>query len=203
MTEKVPKKRAFAPRLTNRKELLLEHLLAFIAEEGFEAITVRAVAVRANVTVGTVQHYFPTKEDMLFAAMEYGRSLIEREYSKVETSISLNTLLIALVPDTPSSKLSRVWLAFVSQAPYNQRFAKDHQARWQKLEKTIALLIVKEWRLSELHAEQLAKEALALVDGLAVAVVTEPKRMPPATARSVIEQWARAAKVRHSSDNLL
>jgi AcrR family transcriptional regulator len=40
------------------------------AERGFDAITVAEVAGNADVSVGTVFNYFPTKEDLFYSGME-------------------------------------------------------------------------------------------------------------------------------------
>ena len=41
------------------------------ATRGLHAATMRTVAAEAGVSVSTVQHYFPTKERLLFAGLEH------------------------------------------------------------------------------------------------------------------------------------
>src|ERR671935_1668386 len=48
------------------------------AERGFEEVTVAEVAREADVSVGTVFNYFPTKEDLFYSGMEvFEEQLIE------------------------------------------------------------------------------------------------------------------------------
>ena len=45
-------------------------MTSVLVAEGFEGVSVRKVAARAGVSIGAVQHHFPTKDAMLAAAME-------------------------------------------------------------------------------------------------------------------------------------
>lgn len=50
---------------------LLEATIDSLAEQGWNATTVGAVAERAGVSRGATQHHFPTREDLITAALEY------------------------------------------------------------------------------------------------------------------------------------
>ena len=47
---------------------LTDALLRIVAERGLDGVSVREVASAGGVAIGTVQHYFPTKDEMLAAA---------------------------------------------------------------------------------------------------------------------------------------
>lgn len=49
---------------------LLDATIALLARDGWGAFSVGAVAERAGVSRGATQHHFPTREDLLFAALE-------------------------------------------------------------------------------------------------------------------------------------
>jgi AcrR family transcriptional regulator len=55
--------------MSERAQTLTDAVVAIIAESGFEALSVRTVAARAGMSIGAVQHHFPTKSQMLAAAM--------------------------------------------------------------------------------------------------------------------------------------
>ena len=48
-----------------RRARLTEVLLEVVAESGLEGASIRTIAARAGVSIGTVQHYFKTKDEML------------------------------------------------------------------------------------------------------------------------------------------
>lgn len=60
---------------------LLDAGLALFAEQGFEATTVRQIAERAGVAVGSVFVHFPSKAELL---LELARGLVERTARHLE-----------------------------------------------------------------------------------------------------------------------
>ncbi|WP_231568639.1 TetR/AcrR family transcriptional regulator [Rhodococcus sp. MEB064] len=50
---------------------LLESTIDALAQDGWSATTVAVVAERAGVSRGATQHHFPTREDLITAALEY------------------------------------------------------------------------------------------------------------------------------------
>ncbi|GAB2647484.1 TetR/AcrR family transcriptional regulator [Nocardia goodfellowii] len=53
------------------RQRLLEATIDCLAERGWAAATVSVVAERAGVSRGAAQHHFPTREDLITAALEY------------------------------------------------------------------------------------------------------------------------------------
>ncbi|MFD1814902.1 TetR/AcrR family transcriptional regulator [Rhodococcus gannanensis] len=53
------------------RQRLLEATIDCLAENGWAATTVGVVATRAGVSRGAAQHHFPTREDLITAALEY------------------------------------------------------------------------------------------------------------------------------------
>ena len=50
-----------------KRALILETALALFREKGFDGTTVRDIAERAEISVGSAYHYFPSKEAIVFA----------------------------------------------------------------------------------------------------------------------------------------
>ena len=57
------------PAVTSREQIL-SVCRAIIAEEGVSALSMRAVAERCHVALGSLYNYFPSKDDLLTAAVE-------------------------------------------------------------------------------------------------------------------------------------
>lgn len=53
-----------------RRRLIAEALWRVASRHGLDAVSLRHVAAEAGVSMGLVQHYFTTKEDMLRFALE-------------------------------------------------------------------------------------------------------------------------------------
>jgi AcrR family transcriptional regulator len=78
-------RRAALPGVDRRQQILEAALDAF-AENGFEGATTKEIATRADVTQGLIYFYFPSKEDLFFAAFDYqAAQLAERMYGVIET----------------------------------------------------------------------------------------------------------------------
>ncbi|MBS9533955.1 TetR/AcrR family transcriptional regulator [Mycobacterium sp. M1] len=74
-------RRTQAERTAETRRALLDATLAALVEVGFKATTTTEVARRAGVSVGALQGHFPTKIELLTAAVEYslGRRVEEFE----------------------------------------------------------------------------------------------------------------------------
>lgn len=59
-----------AEKMAERRERILRSAREIIAEDGFEALTTRALAQRARVTVPTIYNLVGAKDAVLFAAVE-------------------------------------------------------------------------------------------------------------------------------------
>lgn len=70
----------------DRRQQILEAALDVFAENGFEGATTKEIASRADVTQGLIYFYFPSKEDLFFAAFDYqAAQLAERMYGTIDT----------------------------------------------------------------------------------------------------------------------
>ncbi|GAB7050894.1 TetR/AcrR family transcriptional regulator [Catenuloplanes indicus] len=58
-----------------RRRHIVESLLRITADHGLEAVSLREVAAAAGVSMGQVQHYFATKDEMLLYALRHWLSL--------------------------------------------------------------------------------------------------------------------------------
>jgi AcrR family transcriptional regulator len=52
------------------REAILAHAKNIVVDEGFEQLTIRKVAKKADISVGTIYNYFPTKRDLTIQLME-------------------------------------------------------------------------------------------------------------------------------------
>lgn len=172
------------------RESLLSHVVDVITEDGISGLSVRAVASRAGVAIGTVQHWFPTKRAMLLAAMD--RAVVvageagERELTSADPAARLRAMVALLVPSNRDTTVTRVWLAFAAHAVVDEQVRKRYEQLWSGTQRAITgLLAAAAPHASAASLDEAAAELLALTDGLAIAVLDEPGRMPPARAAAL------------------
>jgi AcrR family transcriptional regulator len=59
-----------------RRQTIAEAVIRLVTAKGVEAASLRAVAAEAGVSMGAVQHYFTTTDEMLLFALDYGNGLL-------------------------------------------------------------------------------------------------------------------------------
>lgn len=168
------------------RESIQRSIVEIVAASGIGGLSVRAVAARSGVAIGTVQHHFPSRSAMISAAM----SVVEETAGALEADLPeapadrLESLVSLLVPGSPESTATRVWLAFAAQAAVDADVAAQYRQVWGRVHRGLAELFAQARpERSWATAEDCASEILALADGLAVSVLIEPARVPADSAR--------------------
>jgi TetR/AcrR family transcriptional regulator, cholesterol catabolism regulator len=78
-----------------RRKRILDATLAIASKGGYEAVQMRAVAERADVAVGTLYRYFPSKVHLLVSALG-------REFERIDAKTDRSSL----AGDTPYQRLN-------------------------------------------------------------------------------------------------
>jgi AcrR family transcriptional regulator len=176
-----------------RRQRIADAVCRLAAREGLEGVSLRHVAVEAGVSMGQVQHYFTTKEDMLLFAFQTLSARVERRLGATmrtlpqppSTRALLQTLLLAMVStDEEGRSEAPLWVAFLARAV---------------VEPTLAAPL-RHTSLTDFAAEQLraAQEAgevsrsvnpeleaislFALADGLMIRTLLDPSQTTAALA---------------------
>ncbi|GAA1938608.1 TetR/AcrR family transcriptional regulator [Nocardioides hwasunensis] len=168
------------------REAIADALVSLVADEGFEAVSVRKVAERARVSAGLVQHYYASKQVMLTAAMERVDARFAERLSlllrndEAPAVEQLRALAAQLLPlDDDRAVEARVWVAVAARSTVDPVIRRTHSASWRLLEEALTSL-VSDAVGSSAPARACADAAallLATLDGLAVALVSEQGRV--------------------------
>lgn len=123
------------------REQIIEAGWRLVAEHGVGGATMRAIAVEAGVSTGSVTHYFEDKAELMAAVLRYnGLRSATRVASMMGSRrglVAAERAALALLPvDDERVKWWRVWLAFwsddVVQDPSAGGFVLGYRA-WTKL----------------------------------------------------------------------
>lgn len=176
-------------------ERMADAVLSVLVADGFEGVSVRKVAALAEVSIGAVQHHFPTKNAMLAAAMDRASArflarLSEQLSSDTSAPQRLETLAVALVcPDPADRDISVAWLLRLARAAVDEQTAVRHREDWARVAQWLAESIAA--AAPDVDAELAAVELLALLDGLACSVAVEPQRVSPELAERIAREHVR------------
>ena len=181
-----------------KQAAVTDALLHIVAERGLDQVSVREVAAGAKVSIGTVQHYFPTKDKMLAAAYE---EVIRRIRSRLQAVTlgtdmrqNLSTLLAELLPLDPRRVVeSRIHLAFAARAATMPELAQTQRDALAELHTAVTQAFATAWgdHASRATCALAAHAAIATADGLALHAVSSagwlPRRRQTATLELALD----------------
>src|SRR5215813_15043096 len=98
------------------RQLIFETAARLFAERGFDVVTVAEVARAAEVSEVTVFNYFPTKEDLFFAGMQFFEETLLEAVRERATGESVFTAFRRLVIDGCDGLTAKERAAVIAQA---------------------------------------------------------------------------------------
>jgi AcrR family transcriptional regulator len=182
----------------HRRTELTDVVLGITAARGLDQVSVREVAAAAGVSIGTVQHYFATKDEMLLFAF---RQVVERTRVRVAgidagagPRRALGAALRELLPlDQTRLAECRVYLAFAARAATTPALAavqhKTLSAIHAELEQALSTASMASNRGLELDAALEARLLLAVADGLMFDAVSAPGALAPAELEAALDAY--------------
>ncbi|HKH42083.1 MAG TPA: TetR/AcrR family transcriptional regulator [Solirubrobacterales bacterium] len=177
-----------------RKAALTEALLRIVAERGLDQVSVREVASAADVSIGTVQHYFPTKDEMLAAAFAEVVRQVRARLASVERGDdirrNLSTVLREFLPlDARRSEEARIMLAFATRAATSPALAEVQRSVLGEIHEALseALTGAAYGHVDAADVRSAAHIAIAAADGLALHAVSAPGWMSRGQLAAALE----------------
>lgn len=100
---------------------IADSAITVIARDGLDALSIRRVAAEAGVAIGTVQYHYPTRAELVLAALH---RTAHRQRARAMAAPPESTMLAALVTrlasllprDDPSREEGIVWVALAAAA---------------------------------------------------------------------------------------
>jgi AcrR family transcriptional regulator len=165
------------PKQVNHEERRREIATATwqaINELGVEGTTMRAIADRAGCTIGRLNHYFDSREDMLVAALrQANQDAADRMARATEGRSGRDALRAVLLEALPLDEQRRtewkVWLTFWAQAIATDSLREEHAARYREWRQLVATLVA--GAAPSMRRADVARTAdalLAVVDGIGI-----------------------------------
>ncbi|MEU6408700.1 TetR/AcrR family transcriptional regulator [Microbispora sp. NPDC046933] len=171
-----------------RREEIAEALWRVVRRDGVGAATVRSIAAEAGWSPSALRHYFSTQAELLAFAMEH---VVTRVRARIETTdfqgpvrVAVRRLLEELLPmDAERRAEAEVWLRLTTRAQGDPT-ATDWLRRANDGTGEVAAIVVgvlaAEGELAGHRDPGFEAARLhALIDGLAIHVLTRPESMPP------------------------
>ena len=112
------------PRIVDhaaRRTEIVYALWAVIHEKGLDSVSFRAVAEAAGVSIGRIQHYFTSKEELIREGCAQIVGAAEDQYAEVPDGagpcLTLWHLVTSPIPSTPPRRIGvAVWYAYLAKS---------------------------------------------------------------------------------------
>lgn len=178
-----------------RRREIADAVLAVVDEGGLSAVSQSAVAARAGVSPGRVQHYFPARHELIEAAFDRANTLsaariAERTAGAADPRQTLEVVLTELIPyDAWTRTHLRVRQSFTALALSQESIATRMQHDYERFHDRLADLLRRDHDGGRLFAgvapRQEAVALAALTEGLAYYVLIG-LRAPEAAQNQVL-----------------
>jgi AcrR family transcriptional regulator len=167
-----------------RRIQIAEALMRLASRGGLEAVSLRDVAAEAGVSMGAVQHYFKTKDQMLAYTMDHVnnraaqriRKRIESETGKPRARVALRVLMLEMLAlSDDSSREYLTHIAFFMRALSAPELAESYRQWWPQFEAWVASELREAQKAGDLpddrNPEREAELLLLVPDGLSVGLL--------------------------------
>jgi AcrR family transcriptional regulator len=178
-----------------RRHRIAEAVCRLAAREGLEGASLRHVAAEAGVSMGQVQHYFTTKDEMLLFAFHTMSARVERRLGAAvhalaqppSTHALLRAMLTAMLPADADSRFEApLWVAFLARAVVQPHLATPLRAGGKALVDFAADQLRSAHDTGEItrpiDPALEASSLFALADGLMIRTLLDPDQATTALA---------------------
>jgi len=178
-----------------QRQKFAEATMRLVARQGLEGVRMRAVAAEANLSYGSLFHYFESKDDLLKHAVQHSMAQQTQRVNDYQSRYKgMKALEHLLCDDAITNESSRdawlVWQTFLYKAALQESFAELHTDLINGWLARIAGLLADAKRAGEVDPELDVKlEAMALWTysaGIGQMGLLDRKLLPPNMQRKLI-----------------
>ncbi len=196
----VPKFHRATPAV--RREALVEATLRCLKQFGHEGVSVRRISAAAGVSIGLINHHFPSKSGLIAETYEtIALSLLESIRHQAENkSVSprdrlSNFFRASFAPEILDPQLFNVWLVFWSMVAHSAEIRAVHFSTYGKYRSVLESLLsqlVDSGAAPRFRLRPAAIALSALLDGFWVELSLSPTVFKPRDAIALCEDWVNA-----------
>jgi AcrR family transcriptional regulator len=190
-----------ADAIAERRTMILDAALALVPKLGTDNVRLKDIAAEARISVGALQHYFETRDDLLEAAFaHHARRVVDGINAAITANDSpwgqVQSLIerFSLVGDVKSR--SALWVEFAAGSardPQLRRLMGQTYAEWRTILSNAISAGMSDGTFAPLvNGDQAVDGVCALLDGYEVANAIEVWRDDGTTTRTVLLQLVSA-----------
>ncbi len=179
-----------------RRRELADAACTVIARNGLAGTTLAHVADESGWSIGSIRHYFPTKDELVASALwRVGERVDERIRRGTAGGMTLGDLRLAateLLPlDATRREEALVHLAFLAEVAVTPELGDAAEGAAQRLQEPLAARLAHLVQAGDLparlDAEHEAARLRVLLDGLRLQLITTPRQTTVKWALTVLD----------------
>lgn len=180
----------------------MEATLRCLKKHGHDGVSVRRISAAAGVSIGLINHHFPSKSGLVAVTYEtLALSLQESLRAQAENqAVSARDRLsgffrASFAPDMIDPQLFNVWLVFWSMVAHSPEIRAVHDRTYGKYRSILEGLLGQLATSGDAPPFKLRPAAIglsALLDGLWVELSLNPTTFKPREAIALCEDWVNA-----------
>ncbi len=196
----MPKFRRAAP--ADRKQALVAATLRCLKRYGHEGASVRRISKAAGVSIGLINHHFPSKTGLVAAAYE---TLALGMYDSLRTIAAAPRLgprerlsaffKASFAAEILDPQLFKVWIVFWSMAGHSRQIRAVHERTYAEYRAIIEGLLdglTASGAAPRVRVKPAAIALTAMLDGLWIELSLNPSAFKPRAAIALCEDWVNA-----------
>lgn len=183
---------AVSERMARQRERVLGIAVEKIAERGYDSVRLRDIASSAGVSIGLLQHYFGSREELLAESLEHHCSALLEEWDRAyaferDPWRRIESLIDYLAKSHERWERAAVWVDFVASTSRRPElrapFARVNEAWWthvaEAVDDGIRLGVFK----PRLERDDVVDLIVAHLDGATLALAGRSEHMSVARMR--------------------
>jgi AcrR family transcriptional regulator len=152
-----------------RRQELIQAGITCLGKGGMSAFTIDQICKQAGVSRGLINHHFKTKEDLLTCIYADMTDHLVQESTSDKPRQQLAEIIEFSFDEQSFNRSNlRAWLSIWGEVATNEALNSLHQSRYRKYKARIAraLTSIAKTDRTELDADSVARQLIALIDGL-------------------------------------
>ncbi len=170
-----------------RKAQIVQAALEVFVEKGYYAANVSDIAQKAGVSQGTIYHYFPSKDDLFWAAYEAWE--VQSLYGEIQQALGASqspTEQLRILAQTVGERMTQAAamlpanVEFWSHLTRNEAVRQGFQRLFATMREHLARIIqegITQGEFTDVNVEETASLLIATYDGLILQWLADPKQI--------------------------
>ena len=199
-SQRVPKFRRSPPAL--RREALVDATLRSLKEFGHDGVSVRRISAAAGVSIGLINHHFPSKSGLIAETYEHLATSLQdsirqkvKDHAQSPRERLSDFFRASFAPEQLDPQIFNVWLVFWSMVKHSAEMRAVHDRTYGKYRVILESLLGQLAACGEAPPFKVRPAAIglsALLDGLWVELSLSPTTFKPRDAIGLCEDWINA-----------